>query len=91
MPKMRRSQARKSGRRGRRGRHRDVIGKRGVAGEGVMRHTLCMSKQQDDRGVQPESEEIILTGEGLHGAAPPEHVKDGLGNPAAAEDDMAGD
>lgn len=57
----------------------------------MIRHNLCMSKKQDDRGVQPESEEIILTGEGLYAPEQPEHVVDALGNPAAPEDDLAGD
>lgn len=49
-----------------------------------------MAPLQEDRGVDPESEEIILTGEGVvH--KPLAHVEDATGRPAAIEDDLAGD
>ncbi len=53
-------------------------------------YSSYMARRQEDLGVEPEGEEIVLTGHG------PErrklgHVQDGTGRPAAPEDDMAGD
>ena len=49
-----------------------------------------MSKEQDDRGVDPESEEIFLTEHGreIHRM---DHILDATGRRAAPEDDSAGD
>ncbi len=49
-----------------------------------------MARRHDDQGVEPEGEEIILTGHGLE-VRKHEQVLDGTGNPAAPEDDMSGD
>lgn len=56
-----------------------------------MGHTQDMSTEQEDRGVEPESEEIILTGDGVQEVVEPGHVVDGIGEPAATEDDLGGD
>ena len=50
-----------------------------------------MSTIQDDRGVEPEDEDIILTGDAVAKEKRLPHVLDALGNPAAAEDSLAGD
>ena len=48
-----------------------------------------MAPEQEDRGVAPKGEEIILNGEEVE--TEEFHVQDALGNPAAPEDDLAGD
>ena len=50
-----------------------------------------MSTEQEDRGVDPEAEDLVMTDEGLVEAEKPPHVLDALGNPAAPEDDLGGD
>lgn len=48
-----------------------------------------MAPQQEDRGVEEESDNIILQGEGAVDEGG--HVLDATGRPAKAEDDLAGD
>ncbi|MCE9541090.1 hypothetical protein K8R03_00850 [Candidatus Kaiserbacteria bacterium] len=50
-----------------------------------------MSTIQDDRGVEPEDENIPLTDDAASEEKRLPHVLDALGNPAAIEDDLAGD
>lgn len=48
-----------------------------------------MAPQQEDRGVDPHIEEITVDGKVIIRETP--HEVDGLGEPAAPEDDLAGD
>lgn len=49
-----------------------------------------MARRYTDLGVEPEGEEIVLTGDGVERHVQ-KHVEDGTGRPAAPEDDMSGD
>lgn len=48
-----------------------------------------MAPEQEDRGVDPENEDIVLSGPGEIDEE--EHVLDATGRPAKPEDDLAGD
>lgn len=48
-----------------------------------------MAPKQEDRGVEPEGEEIILTGEGLMRKRQG-RIEDATGRPAAIENDLGG-
>jgi hypothetical protein len=47
---------------------------------------MSLGPESDDRGVEGEIEEVIINGEEVEIQGPP--ALDGLGNPAAKEDDM---
>jgi hypothetical protein len=48
-----------------------------------------MSPEQEDRGVEPETEEVIIDGKEVIRETP--HELDGIGEPAAEEDDTGSD
>jgi|GEM_PF-5265238 len=48
-----------------------------------------MSPEQEDRGVEPQIEEVVIDGEEVTRQTP--HELDGLGQPAAEESDLGGD
>ncbi|MDB5238427.1 MAG: hypothetical protein JWM46_697 [Candidatus Kaiserbacteria bacterium] len=50
---------------------------------------MTMGPDNEDRGVEGEKEEIVVDGEHIEIQMPP--ALDGLGNPAAPEDDMGHD
>lgn len=55
----------------------------------VLMHNCVMSPEQEDRGVEPETEEVIIDGKEVVRETP--HELDGIGEPAAEEDDTGSD
>lgn len=60
-----------------------------ICAHAALRHNCSMSPEQEDRGVEPETEEVIIDGKEVIRETP--HELDGIGEPAAEEDDTGSD